>query len=171
MASVFSGDVVLGFHTGMVLWFRGLGSGEFVALPVLFATVASWFTICMAVGAGGPVTDIILGEVRRRRGGGGGGTVLPHLVHTENLGHVVDDENFGPLGNWFGLSTTEVDVHNENGERCGGCDHGHGGNIVLACVTDRDVHNQEVQFILRIVFQNSEPYSYKVFNLGPLKPI
>lgn len=134
----------------MVLLFRGLRFGEFVALPVLFAIVASWFTIHMAMGAGGPMTDIVLGEVRRRRRGGGG-TVLPHLVHTENLGHVVNDEDFGPLGNWFGLSTTEVDVHNENGERCGGCDHGHGGNIVLPCVTDRDVHDQEVQLILRTV--------------------
>lgn len=154
MASVLSSDVVLSFHSGMVLWLRGLRSGEFVALPIRFATVASWFTVRMAVGAEGPMTAVILREVRYgRRGGGGGGTVLPHLVHTENLGHVVNDENFGPLGNGFGLSTTEVDVHNENGERCGGCDHCHGGNIVLPCVTDRDVHNQEVQFILRLLFR------------------
>lgn len=135
VAPLFSSDVVLGFHSGMVLRLGGLRSGVFVILPVLSATVAPWFTIRMDVGAEVLLTDVILGEVRRRRRGGGGrGTVLTHLINKENLGHVVNDEDFRPVGDWFGLCTTEVDVHDEDGERCGGCDHGHSGNIVLPCV-------------------------------------
>ena len=135
MAPFVSLDVVLGLHSGMVLWLGGLRSGVSVTLPVLLATVAAWFTVRMNVGAEVLVTDVFLGEVggRRGRGGGGGGAVLTHFINKENLGHVVDDEDFCPVGDWFGLCTTEVDVHDEDGERCGGCDHGHSGNVVLTC--------------------------------------
>lgn len=142
VAPVVSSDVVLGLHSGMVLRLGGLRSGVFVTLPVLLATVAARFTVGVNVGAEVLVTDVLLGEVggRRGRGGGGGGAVLTHFIHKENLGHVVDDEDFCPVGDWFGLRTAEVDVHDEDGERCGGCDHGHSGNVVLTCKnTDRSM--------------------------------
>lgn len=58
--------------------------------------------------------------------------VLPHLVHKEDFGHVVDDEHLCPVRNRLGLSTTEMNVHDEDGERGGGCDHSHGGDVVLS---------------------------------------
>lgn len=57
--------------------------------------------------------------------------VLPNLVDEENLGHVVDDEHFSPVRDWLGLSATEMNVHDEDGERSRGCDHSHGGDIVF----------------------------------------
>lgn len=61
----------------------------------------------------------------------GGGTVLPHLVHKEDFGHVVDDEHFGPVGDWFGLGAAEMNVHDKDGERSGSGDHRHGGDVVF----------------------------------------
>lgn len=60
-----------------------------------------------------------------------GGAVLPHLVDEEDLRHVVYDEHLSPLRDRLGLSTTEMNVHDEDGERGGGCDHSHGGYVVL----------------------------------------
>ena len=59
------------------------------------------------------------------------GAVLPHLIDKEDFGHVVNDEHLSPVRDWLGLSTTEMNVHDEDGERGGGCDHGHGGDIVF----------------------------------------
>lgn len=144
VAPLLSCDVVLGFHSRMVLWFRGLGPGVSVILLVL-----------PAMGAVVLVSDIILGRVNRRRGGGGGGgTVLTHLINKENLGHVVNDEDFCPVGNWFGLCTTEVYVHDEDGERCGGCNHCHSGNIVLSCV-DNKSRQKKIFFMSRTYLQNN----------------
>lgn len=140
VAPVFSGDVMLGFDSGMVLWLGGLRSRVFVTLSVL-AILAPWLTIHMNVVL---VVIVILGEVRRRRGGGGGyrGTVLAHLINKENLGHVVNNEDFCPVWDWLGLCTTEVDIHDEDGERCGGCDHGHSGNVVLPWLPDGNKNRQ-----------------------------
>jgi len=60
-----------------------------------------------------------------------GEAVLAHLVHEQDLGHVVDDDHLGPVGHGLGLRAAEVDVHDEDGERGGGGDHGHGGDVVL----------------------------------------
>lgn len=57
--------------------------------------------------------------------------VLSHLVDKKDFGHVVDDEHFGPVRDWLGLGTTEMNVHDEDGERGGRCDHSHGGNVVF----------------------------------------
>lgn len=57
--------------------------------------------------------------------------VLPHLVNKEDFGHVVDDEHLSPVRDWLGLSTTEMNVHDEDCEGGGGCDHSHGGNVVF----------------------------------------
>lgn len=57
--------------------------------------------------------------------------VLPHLVDEEDFGHVVDDEHLSPVRDWLGLGTTEMNVHDEDGEGGGGCDHSHSGNVVL----------------------------------------
>lgn len=57
--------------------------------------------------------------------------VLPHLVDEEDFGHVVYDEHLSPVRDRLGLSTTEMNVHDEDGERGGGCDHSHGGYVVL----------------------------------------
>lgn len=57
--------------------------------------------------------------------------VLSHLVDKKDFGHVVNDEHFGPVRDWLGLGTTEMNVHDEDGERGGRCDHSHGGNVVL----------------------------------------
>lgn len=57
--------------------------------------------------------------------------VLPHLVHEEYFGHIVNDEHLGPVRHWLGLSSTEMNVHDKDGERGGGCDHCHGGYVVL----------------------------------------
>lgn len=138
VAPLLPGDVVLGFHSGMMLRLGGLGPGMFVTLSLVSVTSAPWFTVRLNVGVEVLVTDVIMEEVRRRgRGRGGSGTVLTHLIHKENLGHVVNDKDFCPVRNWFGFCTTEMDVHDEDGESCGGCDHGHGGNIVLPCVTEK----------------------------------
>lgn len=59
------------------------------------------------------------------------GAVLPHLVDEEDFGHVVYDEHLGPVRDRLGLGTTEMNVHDEDGERGGGCDHSHGGYVVL----------------------------------------
>lgn len=59
------------------------------------------------------------------------GAVLPHLVDEEDFRHVVNDEHLGPVRDWLSLSTTEMNVHDEDGERGGSCDHSHGGNIVF----------------------------------------
>lgn len=59
------------------------------------------------------------------------GAVLPHLVDEEDFGHVVDDEHLSPVRDWLGLSTTEMNVHDEDGEGGGGCDHSHGGDVIL----------------------------------------
>lgn len=60
-----------------------------------------------------------------------GGAVLPHLVDEEELGHVVYDEHSGPVRDGLGLSAAEMNVHDEDGERGGGCDHSHGGYVIL----------------------------------------
>lgn len=60
-----------------------------------------------------------------------GSAVLPHLIHKEDLGHVVDDQDFGPVGDRFGLSTTKMNVHDEDRQRRGGCDHRHCRDVVL----------------------------------------
>lgn len=57
--------------------------------------------------------------------------VLPHLVHEEYFGHVVNDEHLGPVRHRLGLSSAEMNVHDKYGERGGGCDHRHGGYVVL----------------------------------------
>lgn len=57
--------------------------------------------------------------------------VLPHLVDEEDFGHVVYDEHLSPVRDRLGLSTTEMNVHDEDGERGGGCDHSHGGYVVF----------------------------------------
>lgn len=57
--------------------------------------------------------------------------VFPNFIDKEDFGHVVDDEHLSPVRDWFGLSTAEMNVHDEDGERSGGCDHCHGGNVVL----------------------------------------
>lgn len=57
--------------------------------------------------------------------------VLPHLVNEEYFGHVVYDEHLSPVRDRLGLSTTEMNVHDEDGERGGGCDHSHSGYVVL----------------------------------------
>lgn len=58
--------------------------------------------------------------------------VLPHFVYKEYFGHVVNDEHLSPVRYRLGFSPTEMNVHDEDGEGGGGCDHGHGGNVVLA---------------------------------------
>lgn len=57
--------------------------------------------------------------------------VLPHLIDEEDFGHVVYDEHLGPVRDWLGFSSTEMNVHDKDGERSGGCDHSHGGYVVL----------------------------------------
>lgn len=57
--------------------------------------------------------------------------VLPHLVDEKYFGHVVYDEHLSPVRDRLGLSTTEMNVHDEDGERGGGCDHSHSGYVVL----------------------------------------
>lgn len=64
VALVFSSDVVLGFDSGMALCLGSLRPGVFLALPVMLDIVASWFTICMNVGAEVFVMNVILGDVR-----------------------------------------------------------------------------------------------------------
>lgn len=59
------------------------------------------------------------------------GAVLPHFINKEDLRHVVDDQNFCPLRDRFGLGSTEMNVHDEDGKRRGCCDHCHGGDVVL----------------------------------------
>lgn len=59
------------------------------------------------------------------------GAVLPHLVDEEDFGHVVYDEHLSPVRDRLGLCATEMNVHDEDGERGGGCDHSHGGYVVL----------------------------------------
>lgn len=59
------------------------------------------------------------------------GAVLPNLIDEEDFGHVVYDEHFSPVRNRLGLSTTEMNVHDEDGERGRGCDHSHCGYVVL----------------------------------------
>lgn len=59
------------------------------------------------------------------------GAVLPDFIDKEDFGHVVNDEHLSPVRDWFGFSTAEMNVHDEDGERSGGCDHSHGGNVVL----------------------------------------
>lgn len=59
------------------------------------------------------------------------GAVLPHLVDEEDFGHVVYDEHLSPVRDRLGLGATEMNVHDEDGERGGGCDHSHGGYVVL----------------------------------------
>lgn len=58
-------------------------------------------------------------------------TALTHLIHKKDLGHVADDEYLGPVRNRLGFCTTEVDVHDEDGEGRGSCDHGHSCYVVL----------------------------------------
>lgn len=58
--------------------------------------------------------------------------ILPHLIDEEYFGHVVDDEHLGPVRDWLGLGATEVNVHDEDGERGGGCDHSHCCDVVLS---------------------------------------
>lgn len=41
--------------------------------------------------------------------------VLPHLIDEEYFGHVVDDEHLSPVRDWLGFSTTEMNVHDEDG--------------------------------------------------------
>lgn len=131
VAALVPGDVVL--DSGLVLRPRGLRTRVFVTLPVL---LTRRFAIRLDLLGKLLTVVFILGDPRCWRRGGGG-AVFSHLVHKEDLGHVVDDEDFGPAGNWFGLGSTEVDVHDENGERGGGSDHGHGGNVILSCAKDR----------------------------------
>lgn len=57
--------------------------------------------------------------------------ILPHLIDEEDFGHVVDDEHLGPVRDRLSLSTAEMNVHDENGERGGGCDHRHRRYVVL----------------------------------------
>lgn len=64
VAPLFSSDVMLGFHSGMVLRLGGLRSGVLVTLPVLSAIVAPWFTIRVNVGTEVLVTDVVLGVGR-----------------------------------------------------------------------------------------------------------
>lgn len=138
VASFLPGDVVLGFHSGVMLRLWGLGPGVFVALSLIPATSVPWFTICLKVRVEVLLTDVIIGGVKRQgRGRRGSSAVLTYLIHKENLRHIVNDKDFGPVWNWFGLCTTEVDVHDEDGESCGSCYHGHGGNIVFPCVTEK----------------------------------
>ncbi len=61
----------------------------------------------------------------------GRSTVLPHLIDEEDFGHVVYDKHLGPVRDWLSLSTTEMNVHDEDGKRCRGCDHSHGSYIIL----------------------------------------
>lgn len=56
---------------------------------------------------------------------------LSDLVDEEDLGHVVDDEDFGPVRHRFGLRSTEMNVHDEDGQRSGRCDHSHRRYVVL----------------------------------------
>lgn len=58
-------------------------------------------------------------------------TILPHLINEEYFGHVVDDEHLGPVRDRLGFGATEMNVHDEDGERGGGCDHSHGCNVVF----------------------------------------
>lgn len=57
--------------------------------------------------------------------------ILPHLIDEEYFGHVVNDEHLGPVRDRLSLSTAEMNVHDENGERSGGCDHCHRCYVVL----------------------------------------
>lgn len=59
------------------------------------------------------------------------GAVLPHLIDEEDFGHVVYDENLSPVRDRLGLSTTEMNVHDKDGERSGGRDHSHCGYVIL----------------------------------------
>ncbi len=59
------------------------------------------------------------------------GAVLPNLVDEEDFGHVVYDEHLSPVRDRLGLGATEMNVHDEDGERGGRCDHSHGGYVVL----------------------------------------
>lgn len=43
--------------------------------------------------------------------------VLPHFIDKEYFGHVVDDEDLSPVRDWLGLSTTEMNVHDEDSKR------------------------------------------------------
>lgn len=40
---------------------------------------------------------------------------LADLIDEEDLGHVVDDEDFGPVRHRFGLGSAEMNVHDEDG--------------------------------------------------------
>lgn len=57
--------------------------------------------------------------------------ILPHLIDEEYFGHVADDEHLGPVRDRLGLGATEMNVHDEDGERGGGCDHSHCCDVVL----------------------------------------
>lgn len=146
VAALFPGDVMVDFH--LVLLPGGLRLEVFMVLMTL---LASGFAICLKVGVDFLVTRILLEAARRR--GGARSTVLSHFIHEENLGHVVDDEHFSPVWNRFGLSTTEVNVHDEDGESSGGCDHGHGGYIVLPCAANQQ--KKIKRFVIRKLRRDS----------------
>ncbi len=56
---------------------------------------------------------------------------LADLIDEEDFGHVVDDEDFGPVRHRFGLGSTEVNVHDEDGQSSGRCDHSHRCYVVF----------------------------------------
>lgn len=100
--------ILLLFQVLMQLFFAGLGLD-------LGLVVVVWVVV------------VLLGLVFRR------GAVLSNFIHKEDLRHVVYDEDFGPLRNWLGFSSTEMYVHNEDGQCSRGCYHGHCSNVVFSC--------------------------------------
>ncbi len=56
---------------------------------------------------------------------------LSDLIDEEDPGHVVDDEDFGPVRHRFGLGSTEMNVHDEDGQSSGRCDHSHRRYVVF----------------------------------------
>ncbi|TNN70521.1 hypothetical protein EYF80_019256 [Liparis tanakae] len=81
-APLFSGDVVLGFDSGMVWWLGGRRSGAFETLRVLSATVASWFTVRMNMRVEVLVTYVFLGELEHsesQKNGHSQGNLFPRV--------------------------------------------------------------------------------------------
>ncbi len=72
------------------------------------------------------------------------GTVLPYLIHKEDLRHIVYYQDFGPVGHRFGFRSTEVYIHDKDSQRCRGSYHGHCCNVVFSYRKDKQGINNKV---------------------------
>lgn len=87
--------------------------GLAIAVLVLFIVLKVEAVVVTVIRVAAPVTQGFL-WVQRGPLALWCGAVLPHLVDEADFGHVVYDEHFSPVRDWFGLSSTEMNVHDEN---------------------------------------------------------